>query len=132
MAESDNDDFEVLNRVLLLLKPLSRERRQRIVNLLDSLVNVDNFAGRQHQLPAVARSHEVTPSVGRVPFSEDLPVPPKRFFLEKQPRTDVERVACLAYYLTHYRDTPHFKTIDLSKLNTESECCWWMLIHNAT
>jgi hypothetical protein len=40
--------------------------------------------------------------------------------MEKQPRTDVERVACLAYYLTHYRDMPHFKTLDLAKLNTEA------------
>ena len=40
--------------------------------------------------------------------------------LEKQPRTDVERMACLAYYLTHYRDQPSFKTLDLSKLNTEA------------
>jgi hypothetical protein len=45
---------------------------------------------------------------------------PKEFLLEKQPRTDVERVACLAYYLTHYREMPHFKTLDLSKLNTEA------------
>jgi len=40
--------------------------------------------------------------------------------MEKQPRTDVERVACLAYYLTHYRNTPYFKTLDLGKLNTEA------------
>jgi hypothetical protein len=26
----------------------------------------------------------------------------------------------LAYYLTHYKGTPHFKTLDLSKLNTEA------------
>jgi hypothetical protein len=26
----------------------------------------------------------------------------------------------LAYYLTHYRDQPHFKTLDISKLNTEA------------
>ncbi len=39
---------------------------------------------------------------------------------EKQPRTDVEKVACLAYYLTHYREMPHFKTLDISKLNTEA------------
>ena len=45
---------------------------------------------------------------------------PKEFLLEKQPRTDVERIACLAFYLTHYRDTPHFKTLELSKLNTEA------------
>jgi hypothetical protein len=40
--------------------------------------------------------------------------------LEKRPQTDVERIACLAYYLTHYRDQPQFKTLDLSKLNTEA------------
>jgi hypothetical protein len=40
--------------------------------------------------------------------------------MQKQPSTDVERVACLAYYLTHYRDTPHFKTLDISSLNTEA------------
>ena len=39
---------------------------------------------------------------------------------EKQPNTDIERVACLAYFLTHYRDTPHFKTLDISKINTEA------------
>jgi hypothetical protein len=47
-------------------------------------------------------------------------VSPKDFLLDKKPRTDVERVACLAYFLTHYRDTPFFKTIDISKLNTEA------------
>jgi hypothetical protein len=40
--------------------------------------------------------------------------------LEKRPVTDVERIVCLAYYLTHYRETRHFKTLDLSKLNTDA------------
>ena len=53
-------------------------------------------------------------------FSEDRSISPKEFMLEKQPRTDVERVACLAYYLTHYKATPHFKTLDISKMNTEA------------
>lgn len=45
---------------------------------------------------------------------------PKEFMVQKRPRTDIERVACLGFYLTHYRDTPHFKTLDISKLNTEA------------
>jgi len=53
-------------------------------------------------------------------YSEDTSMSAKDFLLEKQPRTDVERIACLAYYLTHYRGMPHFKTIDLSMLNTEA------------
>jgi hypothetical protein len=40
--------------------------------------------------------------------------------MQKQPQTDVERVASLAYYLTHYRDLPHFKSLDISKVNTEA------------
>lgn len=45
---------------------------------------------------------------------------PKSFLLDKNPQTDVERVACLAFYLTHYRDIPYFKTFEISELNTEA------------
>lgn len=53
-------------------------------------------------------------------FSADRTLSPKSFLLEKRPQSDVERVACLAYYITHYRDMPYFKTVDISKLNTEA------------
>ncbi|MCD4726458.1 MAG: hypothetical protein K8R46_02265 [Pirellulales bacterium] len=53
-------------------------------------------------------------------FSNREELPPKDFLFQKQPKTDVERVACLAYYLAHYRDTRHFKTIDISKINMEA------------
>ena len=39
---------------------------------------------------------------------------------QKQPTTDLQKVACLAYYLSHFRDMSHFKTTDISKLNTEA------------
>lgn len=39
---------------------------------------------------------------------------------QKKPASLVERIACLAYYLTFYRGTPHFKTGDLVLLNTEA------------
>ncbi len=59
--------------------------------------------------------------IGGTPhFGDRDELPPKEFMFQKQPRTDIERIACLAYYLTHYRDTRQFKTIDLSKLNTEA------------
>jgi hypothetical protein len=45
---------------------------------------------------------------------------PKQFMAEKKPASDVERVTCLAYFLTHFRDTPQFKTKDLTALNREA------------
>lgn len=44
----------------------------------------------------------------------------KAFIAAKKPRTDVERVTCLAYYLTHTLNSPTFRTRDISKLNGEA------------
>jgi hypothetical protein len=69
---------------------------------------------------------------GRPAFSEDNAPTPKEFLHQKQPKTDVERIACLAYYLTHFRNTPHFKTLDLGKLNTEAAQIKFSNTHYAT
>lgn len=45
---------------------------------------------------------------------------PKAFMAQKKPSSEVERITCLAYYLTHNRSTPVFKTRELTKLNTEA------------
>jgi hypothetical protein len=45
---------------------------------------------------------------------------PKAFMSAKRPTTDMERVACLAYFLTHHRNTNAFKTKDLTDLNIEA------------
>ena len=52
--------------------------------------------------------------------THEEPPSPKDFLNQKQPNTDVDRVACLAFYLIRFRDTPHFKTVEISKLNTEA------------
>lgn len=53
-------------------------------------------------------------------FTKEQSLSPKEFLIKKQPTSDVERVACLAYYLAHYRDQQHFKTGDIYALNTEA------------
>jgi hypothetical protein len=45
---------------------------------------------------------------------------PKGFVRAKDPKSDVQRVACLAFYLTQSRETAKFKSADLSALNTEA------------
>jgi hypothetical protein len=45
---------------------------------------------------------------------------PKQFLAAKKPQTDVERIATLAFHLTYGGKQPHFKTKDLTKLNTDA------------
>lgn len=48
-------------------------------------------------------------------------ISPKDFVLQKKPATDIERMACLGFYLANYRNTPEFKTEDLTNLNKEAQ-----------
>jgi hypothetical protein len=120
-----------------------REIHKATKDIIDRLADFDNETRRRVFRRAMGFFElDMLPSVGTAtPFQTDLSkssappnrrdagvqhfadrseLPPKEFLFQKQPRTDIERIACLAYYLTHYRDTRHFKTIDLSKLNTEA------------
>jgi hypothetical protein len=113
------DEFEALQTVIATLRACDRESRQRI---LESAVTFLDMSLIPRAVSALQQTtHPSQPvSGGRSPFSADTSMSPKDFLMEKSPKTDVERIACLAYYLTHYRSTPHFKTTDLSLLNTES------------
>ena len=48
------------------------------------------------------------------------PPTPKAFMAAKRPISDMEKVACLAYYLTHHQATAAFRTNELSKLNVQA------------
>lgn len=48
-------------------------------------------------------------------------ISPKVFMVNKKPATDIERIACLAYYLAHNRNTSEFKTEELTELNREAQ-----------
>ena len=107
--------FQGLADVLLPLKQELRVRAHAMVGAFLGLSPSNNGrADAGTTRPAGHRSPPPTQIAPREPPS------PKDFLFQKQPNTDSERVACLAYYLTHYRATPHFKTLDISKLNTEA------------
>lgn len=50
-------------------------------------------------------------------IEDDDNLSPKAFMTAKRPSTDMERVACLAYYLTHTKRVTQFKTRDLIDLS---------------
>jgi hypothetical protein len=100
----------VLPEVIASFRKVNIEGRKRLLNTVATFFGIGVDFGTTD-----------TSARGSAPsFSEDRSISPKEFLRQKQPRTDMERVACLAYYLTHYRDTPHFKTLDISQLNTEA------------
>lgn len=121
MTEESDPGAEVtaLQTIIGALQVLDAEARKRIFDTAATFFQISVGAGvashRGSPDPTPDRAAETYPA-----FSTDTSMSPKEFVLQKQPRSDVERIAALAYYLTNYRDTPHFKTLDLSKLNTEA------------
>lgn len=111
-----HNEAKTLASLITALQDLAPETRNRLINTVVTFFDVTLNETTQDK--ATSPGYSVLKESPR--FSEDRTMSPKEFLLEKQPRTDVERVTCLAYYLSHYRDTPHFKTIDISKLNTEA------------
>jgi|SRR5882672_6904719 len=113
-----SNDLEILNEVLAAFRKLEADSQERMLNTVATFLGLNP----RHNLgmsPGPA-NHAVAAGNQESLFSEDRSISPKQFMFEKQPKTDVEKVACLAYYLTHYRGVQHFKTLDISKLNTEA------------
>lgn len=117
MEDESNTAAQALSTIIALLSRLDDESRARVLKSASTF-----FRGNEGEFSAHART-EALPALAssqRPNFSEGHEPTPKQFLLEKAPQTDVERIACLAYYLTHYRETPHFTTLELAKLNTEA------------
>lgn len=114
------EELEALSTIVKALQPLPDDMRHRVLASVVTLLGLS--ISHQRASPGTFGSDTMAslPETDPARFSEDRAPSPKEFLHEKRPRTDVDRVACLAYYLTHYRDTPHFKTLDISKLNTEA------------
>ena len=108
--------IDALNQIVKALGKLDDDSRRRVLEAAST------FFGSQESTvrPSVTSNETVVAPSARPNFSDETAPSPKEFLLDKQPATDVERIACLAYYSTHYRQLTNFKTLDLAKLNTEA------------
>ena len=120
--ESDpKSELLALNEVVAALQRLSDDAvRQRVMHAAAAFFGLSIAAASSTRVIGRNEPPITSGPAALGSFSEDRSISPKDFLLQKQPRTEVERVACLAYYLTHYRETPHFRTLDISKLNTDA------------
>jgi hypothetical protein len=109
--------FSTIVRTLQALSPTAQKRvTASILTFLGISMSGGNSVAIASPLLQIARDR----SQAEPRFSDDRAPSAKEFLREKRPSTDVERVACLAYYLTHYMGIAQFKTLDVSKLNTEA------------
>ncbi|MEU3713257.1 hypothetical protein [Streptomyces catenulae] len=96
------------------LETLDEENRGRVLRwLIEALdVSVPDLSGATGYAAdgALISPSGATPQTSR----------PRDFISSKKPQSLVERMACLGYYLSHYRDTPHFRIQEIVQLNTEA------------
>lgn len=109
MADHAIQELDALKTALEALSPLDADARGRAIAWLGSALEV---GGTQMTGPATGPNSDA-------PGDGDFG-PAKQFLAQKAPRSDIERVTVLAYYLTHARGKAHFKTAELSTLNTEA------------
>ena len=112
-------EFRALQNVIEALQPLDPDARRRIFAAASTFLEIGSSPAAD-QRPVGEMASWPSGDTSYPSFAADRMMSPKEFLIAKQPRSDVERIAVLAYYLTHYRDLPFFKTLDLSKLNTDA------------
>lgn len=89
-------------------QPTEDKQRQELeaINTIFQVLNALDMGGRKRVFQTVATYYQFgsanspraisgpTPNIPIGPFSEDRSMSPKTFMMQKQPMTDVERVAC--------------------------------------
>ena len=137
MARNRTSDEQALasafQQLADVLVPLKQELRVRAHAMVGAFIGVASSDAAPVEAPPSKPAKRQSASAGRqsaAPARQSpAPAPaaasgkapsPKEFLAQKQPSTATEHVACLAYYLTHYRDMPQFKAADVSAINTEA------------
>lgn len=116
MAAAKSSPADALKLVIEALDPLETAEKQWVLQSAASLWSV--------AAPALGSNNSGKPvgpaGAGSAPVAnhgQDL----KSFVKAKNPQSETQRVACLAYYLANFRDTHAFKAADIAKLNTEAK-----------
>ena len=111
------DEFEGISDVVSVFKKIDPDVRSKVLKSVAALLDI-NYSEPVHvNIPSRSENNG---NKSYVSFTEDRTMSPKEFLLDKKPQLNVEKIACLAYYLTHFREQPHFNTKDLIQLNNEA------------
>lgn len=105
------------------LEPLEPDARRRatqwLINALDVAEGMSLAPANSVAAQSTAPVPDTTTS-RQIQDKNETILSPKEFISQKKPASVAERIACLAYYLTHVRATNQFGAADISALNTEA------------
>jgi hypothetical protein len=110
---SSRDELAAMGKAYDALEGLSQARRNSAMQWLTRALKIESpasFSATQASLGG---------SIGQYPTDPEPPTP-REFISSKRPSSQVERVACLAFFLTRYRGIQNFKAADIAALNTEA------------
>jgi len=114
MSENNNEKsykIGIEGEGIKVNQQISKQKVLRVLNVIMGSSDSDRLdieVGKD-----IIRSAEIARGAGQS-------IDPKMFMATKKPLSDVERITCLAYYLSHYRGITQFKTRELTDLNTEA------------
>lgn len=116
-AAKEDKELTAMQSAYNALKDLDGKLQRRIIEWLTDKLEIAS--------PVLQQGLDNTPAKTFSPAvlknqAAGAPLDPKVFMTSKRPQNINERITCLAYFLTHFRDMKQFKTVDLTKLNTEA------------
>jgi hypothetical protein len=111
-TKSDEHKVTLTGPGLSFTRPVSQDVANQIINLV-----MTGAVAPAAPTGGVPRPGAYTDTPAAAATGDILP---KQFISQKKPDNDYQRVACLAYYLTHHRATPQFKTRDITKISRDA------------
>ncbi len=108
-------ELQALAAILKALSPLTADARKFVLRTASDRLGISSAVDTPKERPASVSSSNSAPQSGGLEGTS-----PKDFLRIKKPTTESQRMVCLAFYLTHAVGKPHFKTQDLTALNTEA------------
>ena len=113
-------ELKAMTAAYVALKDLDSEQLPRALGWLTDALGVPNAWPPNLPNAPVTPAAGVTPPPAAGGSAAPNTMTPKEFIASKKPKNGAERIACLAYYLSEVRGTPHFKAPDIVALNTEA------------
>jgi hypothetical protein len=116
MAAKPDGEVKAMDAAFNALSSLKPDEKRRVLTWLWEKLEVGGAAPGATQVAANAPGVNTTTAGTTPPGSPTA----KSFLAQKDPKTNAERITCLAYYLTHYKATPRFKTKQLVAANVDA------------